>query len=72
MEQLIDARGRSCPEPVMLAKQGLAQAKGTNLTILVDTPVARENVTRFLQASTKRPPTVQSRDDGSWAISIQA
>lgn len=45
---IVDARGLSCPEPVILAKN--EADKGTkNFTILVDIEVAKENVTRFLE-----------------------
>lgn len=40
----VDARGRACPEPVIMTKQAIdAKGSGT-LTILVDTTVARDNV----------------------------
>lgn len=47
MEQLVDARGLSCPEPVILTKQAADQFKGGSITVLVDLPVAKENVSRF-------------------------
>ena len=42
----IDARGFSCPEPVLMTKRGIADEK--ELTVLVDTHVSKENVSRFL------------------------
>ncbi len=42
----IDARGLSCPEPVILTKNALA-AKEDAYEVIVDNPVAKENVTRF-------------------------
>lgn len=72
MSRLVDARGRSCPEPVILARQGLAAAAGEELVVLVDTAVARENVSRFLSAATKRQPTVAVSPDGGWSISVKA
>ena len=45
---IIDARGLSCPEPVILAKN--EADKGTkDFTVLVDIEVAKENVTRYLE-----------------------
>ncbi len=45
---VVDARGLSCPEPVILAKN--EADKGTkNFTVLVDIEVAKENVTRMLE-----------------------
>lgn len=45
---VIDARGLSCPEPVILTKN--EADKGTkSITVLVDIEVAKENVSRFLE-----------------------
>ena len=42
----VDARGISCPQPVLLTKQALAD-KPAELTVLVDNATARGNVQRF-------------------------
>lgn len=42
----VDARGRSCPEPVLLTKKGL-EKNPAGLIIMVDNTAARENITRF-------------------------
>lgn len=42
----VDARGLSCPEPVVLTKNALASGERT-YTVLVDNTTALENVTRF-------------------------
>ncbi|WP_296257268.1 sulfurtransferase TusA family protein [uncultured Ezakiella sp.] len=44
----IDARGLSCPEPVVLAKEA-ADAGEKQIEVLVDTEVCKENVSRFLR-----------------------
>ncbi|HHW14256.1 MAG TPA: preprotein translocase subunit TatB [Firmicutes bacterium] len=49
----VDARGLSCPQPVILARRALEEAgrKGpATVEVLVDTEVARENVTRAAEA----------------------
>ena len=43
----IDARGLSCPEPVVLAKEA-ADAGEKQIEVLFDTEVCKENVSRFL------------------------
>ncbi len=45
---MIDARGRSCPEPVIMVKKALA-SKENEYTMLVDNPTSVENVTRFAE-----------------------
>lgn len=42
----IDARGLSCPEPVIMTKNAL-ESKEAAYDILVDNVTAKENVTRF-------------------------
>lgn len=43
----IDARGRSCPEPVIMTKKALEENPGEKLEVMVDAKVAVENITRF-------------------------
>ncbi|MGA1874126.1 MAG: sulfurtransferase TusA family protein [bacterium] len=44
----IDARGLSCPQPVILAKKGIeAMPENSFIEVLVDTGTARENVIRL-------------------------
>lgn len=57
---MIDARGRSCPEPVILCKKAMA-TKEAHYEMLVDNRVSVENVTRFAQHSGYRV-TVKERD----------
>ncbi len=47
---MIDARGLSCPEPVVLAKEALL-SKPQQEEIIVDNRAAVENVSRFAKAS---------------------
>ena len=43
---MIDARGRSCPEPVIMIKKAMT-TKESSYEMLVDNRVSVENVTRF-------------------------
>ena len=43
----VDARGLSCPEPVMLAEKALKKAKSGMVAVMVDSGTARDNVTRM-------------------------
>lgn len=47
MDNIIDARGRSCPEPVIMTKTAIDKNPKDDFQILVDTHVAVENITRF-------------------------
>ncbi len=47
---IVDARGLSCPEPVIRTKKALGALSGGRVDILVDTVTARENVSRFARS----------------------
>jgi TusA-related sulfurtransferase len=47
---VVDARGYSCPEPVILAKQAINAGKFP-IQVLVDTVTSRENVRRMAEFS---------------------
>ncbi|UCB44071.1 MAG: sulfurtransferase TusA family protein [Dehalococcoidales bacterium] len=44
---IIDARGLSCPQPAMLARQALQKLTEGSLELIVDNSTARENVSRI-------------------------
>ncbi|MFY9396946.1 MAG: sulfurtransferase-like selenium metabolism protein YedF [Desulfomonilia bacterium] len=45
MRKEVDARGKACPEPVVLTKKALDEAN--TIVVIVDNPAAEENVRRF-------------------------
>ena len=47
----VDARGLSCPQPVIAAKKALDSMNDGVLTIIVDNAVAKENVVKFAAAA---------------------
>ena len=49
----VDARGLSCPEPVIQTKNAMA-SKEAEYEVLVDNVVAKENVSRFVMRSEER------------------
>jgi TusA-related sulfurtransferase len=56
----VDARGRSCPEPVVLTRNALAQST-EGVQVLVDNSVSRDNVRRFAES---RGYSVQVKEEG--------
>ena len=46
MSDMVDARGLSCPQPVMLTIEKIKKLKKGEIAILVDTDTSRENVSR--------------------------
>jgi selenium metabolism protein YedF len=48
-EKLVDARGKLCPQPLIMTRKALKElATGQCLRILVDNETSKENVVRFL------------------------
>lgn len=47
---VVDARGLSCPQPVLLAKNALESSAELPLIVLVSTVTSRENVIRFCKS----------------------
>lgn len=45
--KIIDAKGLPCPQPVILARNALAEGGFETLEILVDDPASRENLLKF-------------------------
>ena len=48
MAKMVDARGLSCPQPVILARNAI-QAGKFPIEVLVDTVTSRENVKRMAE-----------------------
>lgn len=48
MAKVVDARGLSCPQPVILARQAMEEGQFP-IEVLVDTVTSRENVRRAAQ-----------------------
>ena len=46
MSDMLDARGLSCPQPVMLTIEKIKKVKKGEIAILVDTDTSKENVSR--------------------------
>lgn len=65
---LIDARGLSCPEPVIMIQKAMA-GKEDQYEIVVDNLTSRENVTRYAQ---HQGYTVSyTEEDGEYTLLIR-
>jgi TusA-related sulfurtransferase len=63
MSNIVDARGLSCPQPVLLTMEKIKKVKKGEITVLVDTDTSKENVSR---AATSRGWTVKGfKPDGT-------
>ena len=64
----VDARGLSCPEPVLRTKKALANA-AEEYIIIVDNPTAFGNVQRFVKKSGKSFTTEEK--NGEYTIKVK-
>ena len=46
MSIIVDAKGLSCPQPVLLTVDAIKKTKKGEITVLVDTDTSKENVSR--------------------------
>ncbi len=62
MATIVDARGLSCPQPVILSRNAI-KAGSFPIEVLVETVTSRENVRRMAQKQGVRV-VVEETDDG--------
>lgn len=72
MEMMIevDARGLSCPIPVVKTKQAMEKNPSDDVTVWVDSNVAKENVTRLAQ-SKKYAVDVQTINNNEYKLILK-
>lgn len=68
MLKKVDARGRSCPEPVLLTKKAIDQSPG-GVQVLADNTTASENIKRFAGNLGYRVEIVKDGEDYVLTIS---
>ena len=66
----VDARGYSCPEPVLRARRALQELPaGAELEVLVDTVTSRENVFRTARSLGCEPEA--GEHEGGWRVVVR-
>jgi len=63
MSQTVDARGLSCPQPVLMTLEQMKKLGRGEIQILVDTETSRENVTRAAASQGWRVRGVQEEGE---------
>jgi len=64
MSEVVDARGLSCPEPVMITKNALQKTDESEVTVLVSSSVAKDNVSRTVSKIGWAVLSVEEEEDG--------
>ena len=70
MATTVDARGLSCPQPVLMALDEIKHTSESELVVLVDTEASRENVSRAVESQGWQVREVKA-DGEAWQIEIQ-
>ncbi len=68
--EIVDARGLSCPQPVMLTSKALKKLGKGAVEVLVDSGTARDNVSR-LGKNSGWTVTVEEQPEGSYRIVLK-
>jgi TusA-related sulfurtransferase len=69
MAATVDARGLSCPQPVLLTLGEIKQGQDREIIVLVDTDTSRENVIRAAESQSCRVTAV-SPEGGGYRITL--
>jgi tRNA 2-thiouridine synthesizing protein A len=65
----VDARGLSCPQPVVETKKAMVKEAGGTIEVLVDTVTSRENVSRLARNQGWEVVT-EELPDGGFKVTI--
>ena len=69
MTNIVDARGLSCPQPVIMTVNAIKEKGQDELIVLVDTDTAKENISRAAKAQGWSVLSIET-DDGGYKIKI--
>ena len=64
MGTIVDARGLSCPQPVLMTMDEMKKVGQGEITIMVDTETSRENVSRAAESRGWQVREVQEEGEG--------
>ena len=64
MSNIVDARGLSCPQPVLMTMDEIKAVGKGEITIQVDTDTSKENVSRAAESKGWRVKEVQPEGEG--------
>ncbi|MCX7823075.1 MAG: sulfurtransferase-like selenium metabolism protein YedF [Syntrophobacterales bacterium] len=62
MEYFLDCRGLACPAPVLRTKEVIEGQRVTKITVQVDNPAARDNISRFLSRAGYKITLTQDKE----------
>ncbi len=70
MSSIVDARGLSCPQPVLMTLDEIKKVTRGEIVIMVDTDTSKENVSRAATSQGWQVAEIQTEGEG-YRITIQ-
>ena len=70
MSNTVDARGLSCPQPVIMTVNAIKKVKKGEIVIMVDTDTSKENVSRAASSQGWKVVDIRAEGDG-YSITIR-
>jgi TusA-related sulfurtransferase len=64
MSSIVDARGLSCPQPVLMTLNEIKNVNRGEIVIMVDTDTSKENVSRAAKSEGWQVTDVRSEGEG--------
>lgn len=64
MARIVDARGLSCPQPVLETLKEIKKGESGEIVVLVDTDTSKENVCRAATAQGWQPKSIDAEGEG--------
>ncbi|MBW1798426.1 MAG: sulfurtransferase TusA family protein [Deltaproteobacteria bacterium] len=64
MNATVDARGLSCPQPVLMTMDEIEKVNKGEIQVLVDTDTSKENVSRVAESKGWQVKDVQEEGEG--------
>lgn len=64
MSNIVDARGFSCPQPVLMTLEEIKKVNKGEIEVLVDTDTSKENVGRAAESQGWKVKGIQEEDTG--------
>lgn len=62
MSKIVDARGLSCPQPVLMTLKEMESLEKGEIVVLVDNDTAKENVARAVASKGGRVEQIQTKE----------
>lgn len=64
MATIVDARGLSCPQPVLMTMDEIKKVKKGEIEVIVDTDTSKENVSRAAESKGWRVKEIREEGEG--------